>query len=153
MIGKSSNLDPAIRGGDYSNLLKNITSLLEMARRAAARSVNTILTATYWEIGRRIVEFEQHGARRAEYGKRLLERLSKDLSSQFGKGFGYSNLNLIRQFYLTYSKRIQNLQTASKEFAGGEKSRVTSALLPPGTGKREIRLRILQTVSGEFPLS
>ena len=153
MIGKSSDLGPPIRGADYGNLLRKITSLLEMARRAAARSVNTILTATYWEMGRRIVEFEQHGARRAEYGKRLLERLSKDLSSQFGKGFGYSNLNLIRQFYLTYSKRIRNLQTASGEFAGGEKSRVASALLPPATGKKEIGVRILQTVSGEFPLS
>lgn len=153
MIGKSSDLGPAIRGADYSNLLKNITSLLEMARRAAARSVNTILTATYWEIGRRIVEFEQHGARRAEYGKRLLERLSKDLSSQFGKGFGYSNLNLIRQFYLTYSKRVQNLQTASGEFAGDEKSLVPSTLFPHTTGKKEMGLKILQTVSGEFPLS
>ncbi len=137
----------------YTTALNDVVDLMQAARRAAARSVNAIMAATYWEIGRRIVEFEQHGARRAEYGKRLLERLSKDLSSQFGKGFGYSNLNLIRQFYLTYSKRIQNLQTASGEFAGGEKSRVVSALLPPGTGKKEMGLRILQTVSGEFPLS
>jgi hypothetical protein len=77
----------------------------------------------------------------------------KDLSSQFGKGFGYSNLNLMRQFYSTYSKRIQNLQTASAEIAGGEKSRVASALLQSGTGKKEMGLRILQTLSGEFPLS
>jgi hypothetical protein len=65
--------------GDYTGLLTGVSELLEQARHAAARSVNQILTATYWEIGRRIVEFEQKGAYRAEYGESLLRRLSKDL--------------------------------------------------------------------------
>jgi len=96
---------------DYGNLLGDVSALLDEARRASARAVNVILTATYWEIGQRIVEFEQSGKYRAEYGKRLLEHLARDLSARFGRGFGYSNLNLIRQFYVTYVHRRPNLQS------------------------------------------
>lgn len=95
----------------YADLLGGLTRLLEQARHAAARSVNVVLTATYWEMGRRIVHYEQQGKRRAEYGKRLLERLASDLTERFGRGFGYSNLNLIRQFYLTYQDRGPILQS------------------------------------------
>jgi predicted nuclease of restriction endonuclease-like (RecB) superfamily len=100
---------------DYTGLLTGVSDLLEQARHAAARSVNQILTATYWEIGRRIVDFEQQGARRAEYGVNLLQRLAKDLSARFGRGFGYSNLNLFRQFYLTYYDRHPILQSVTGE--------------------------------------
>jgi hypothetical protein len=100
---------------DYTGLLTGVSELLEQARHAAARSVNQILTATYWEIGRRIVDFEQQGARRAEYGVNLLQRLAKDLSVRFGRGFGYSNLNLFRQFYLTYHDRRPILQSVTGE--------------------------------------
>jgi len=99
----------------YTGLLTGVSDLLEQARHAAARSVNQILTATYWEIGRRIVDFEQRGARRAEYGVSLLQRLAKDLSARFGRGFGYSNLNLFRQFYLTYHDRRPILQSVTGE--------------------------------------
>jgi len=99
----------------YDGLLTGVSELLEQARHAAARSVNQILTATYWEIGRRIVDFEQQGARRAEYGVSLLQRLAKDLSTRFGRGFGYSNINLIRQFYLSYSDRYPILQSVTGE--------------------------------------
>ena len=102
---------------------------MEQARLAAARSVNTILTATYWEIGRRIVGFEQKGARRAEYGKRLLERLAQDLTYRFGRGFGYSNLNLIRQFYLTYQCRHLILQSPIGELSKGI-PQTASAIFP-----------------------
>ena len=68
-----------------------------------------------WEIGRRIVDFEQRGARRAEYGVSLLQRLAKDLSARFGRGFGYSNLNLFRQVYLTYRDRHPILQSVTGE--------------------------------------
>ena len=99
----------------YDGLLTGVSELLEQARHAAARSVNQILTATYWEIGRRIVDFEQRGARRAEYGVSLLQRLAKDLSARFGRGFGYSNLNLFRQVYLTYRDRHPILQSVTGE--------------------------------------
>jgi predicted nuclease of restriction endonuclease-like (RecB) superfamily len=95
----------------YTNLYSSVRNLLTEARRHTARSVNAILTATYWEIGRRIVEFEQRGARRAGYGEELLVRLSKDLSEQFGRGFSRQNLDLFRRFYLVYQgvKKCQAL--------------------------------------------
>jgi hypothetical protein len=65
---------------------------LEGARRAAARSVNSVLTLTYWEVGRRIVEHEQKGDPKAEYGELLLDRLAVDLSERFGRGFSRSNV-------------------------------------------------------------
>jgi len=92
-----------------------LAGLLEEARHQAARSVNTILTATYWEIGRRIMEFEQRGERRAKYGHQLLLRLAEDLTVRFGRGFGYRNLNLIRQFYATYQDRRPILQSVIAE--------------------------------------
>ena len=61
---------------EYKNLLSGVVELLENSRREAARSVDSVMTTTYWDIGRRIVEHEQKGAARAEYGKALLKRLS-----------------------------------------------------------------------------
>ena len=72
------------------------------ARRSSARAVNAVMTAAYWEIGRRVVEFEQRGKRRAEYGEELIVRLSADLVNRFGRGFGISQVKMMRQFYLAY---------------------------------------------------
>jgi hypothetical protein len=113
----------------YTGLLSSVSQLLEQARYTAARSVNTILTVTYWKIGHRIVEFEQKGARRAEYGKRLLERLAQDLTYRFGRGFGYSNLNLIRQFYVTYQHRHPILQSPIGELKKGIPQTVSAQFL------------------------
>ena len=88
--------------GEYRSFLTDIASLLEMARRTAARSVNTVMTATYWEIGRRIVEFEQGGQRRAGYGQELLGRLAADLVKRYGRGFSRPNLHRFRSFYLAF---------------------------------------------------
>lgn len=84
---------------DYRGIHGDIVSLLESARRAAARSINALMTASYWEIGRRIVEFEQGGEGRAGYGQALLKRLSVDLSARFGRGFSVRNLEQMRLFY------------------------------------------------------
>ncbi len=86
----------------YPALLADVLGVLETARTVAARSINTVMTATYWDIGRRIVEEEQRGASRAQYGEELLDRLSKDLTSTHGRGFGRRNLFQMRAFYLTY---------------------------------------------------
>lgn len=75
---------------------------VESARRIAARSVNALMTASYWEIGRNVVEFEQHGEQRAAYGENLLERLSADLTQRFGRGFSRQNLQQMRTFYLCW---------------------------------------------------
>ena len=84
----------------YGSLVTEIAGLLDQARRGAARAINSILTATYWEIGRRIVEFEQGGKVKAEYGEALLVRLGEDLSARFGRGFSWRNLFRMRNFYL-----------------------------------------------------
>lgn len=78
----------------------SISELLEESRRTTARTINRILTATYWEIGRRIVEFEQGGEARAEYGTELLKRLSADLTARFRRGFSRVNLQQMRLFAL-----------------------------------------------------
>lgn len=86
--------EPQVLG--YDQVLGHVIDLLESARRAAARSVNAILTATYWEIGRRIVAFEQGGEGQAEYGSALLKRLAVDLTKRFGRGFSWRNLYQMR---------------------------------------------------------
>lgn len=105
--GRADVLDP-----DYTKLMTSISGLLDHARRSTARAVNGILTATYWEVGRHIVEFEQGGKERAEYGEELLKRLSHDLTASLGRGFSKSNLFLMRAFYLHW----QIIQTASGKF-------------------------------------
>jgi hypothetical protein len=85
------------RDSGYGTLVAGISDLLERARRTAARAVNGVLTATYWEVGRRLVEFEQGGQARAEYGAALLERLAQDLTTRHGRGFGVVNLSLMRR--------------------------------------------------------
>lgn len=87
----------------YGDILSSMVELLEQARRTTARAVNSIMTATYWEIGRRIVELEQRGDERAEYGKAQLKRLASDLSQRFGRGFSVRSLYRMRAFYEAYS--------------------------------------------------
>jgi len=80
----------------------DIKNILEQARSKARSAVNSAMVEAYWLVGQRIVEEEQRGQHKAEYGARLLENLSKALSESFGKGFSYANLRNFRQFYLTY---------------------------------------------------
>jgi predicted nuclease of restriction endonuclease-like (RecB) superfamily len=89
---------------NYQSLKHEIGELLSKGRAQAGRAINTILVQTYWHIRRHIVEFEQSGKEKAEYGAELLNRLSKDLTLEFGKGFSRSNLFQIRQFYLKFPK-------------------------------------------------
>jgi predicted nuclease of restriction endonuclease-like (RecB) superfamily len=77
----------------------DIRDLLHAGRKIAYRSVNTVMVKTYWQIGKRIIEQEQHGKARAEYGEQLIVGLSRYLTDCFGKGFSIANLKNIRQFY------------------------------------------------------
>jgi len=88
----------------YNTLVNSISKILEEGRRKAYFSVNTILVRTYWEIGKQIVEFEQNGEEKAEYGSSLLRNICNDLSLRFGSGFSKSNVYLMRVFYLKYPK-------------------------------------------------
>ena len=115
----------------YGTVFDEVAAIVEASRGFAARSVNATLTAAYWMIGRSIVEFEQAGEERAEYGARLLERLSSDLTRRYGRGFSARNISDMRLFYLSYQPdRI--LQTVSAKFQNST---------PPA---------ILQTPSGEL---
>ena len=85
------------------NFLKNVSDVLEQARKQAKTAVNLSMVYAYYEIGRMIVEEEQHGENRAAYGKQLLKELSAYLTSRFGKGYSAENLKLMRRFYSIYS--------------------------------------------------
>ena len=98
----------------YPALVKDLSGLLESARRASARAVNALITATYWEIGRRVVEFEQRGGQRAEYGAELLAKLSADLTRRFGRGFSSDNLESMRRFYRAFP-RAEISETLSRK--------------------------------------
>ncbi len=104
----SRSIVPAV-GADYGRLVSEISGLLERARRTSARAVNGILSAAYWDVGRRIVEFEQDGKARAEYGKELLVNLGNDLTRKHGRGFSWRNIYQMRAFYIGW----EILQTPS----------------------------------------
>ena len=98
-----------------NSLYNKIASILEESRKFVATTVNTAMVQTYFEIGRLIVEEEQHGNIRAEYGKETLKNLSIKLTANYGKGFSQRNLEQMRQFYLVYSTQIP--QTPSAKFS------------------------------------
>jgi predicted nuclease of restriction endonuclease-like (RecB) superfamily len=105
-----ATLPPAL--ADYADMRGGIVAVVQAARVAVARNINALMTASYWEIGHRIVEAEQKGQRRAGYGEQLVERLAVDLTAQFGRGFSRQNLQQMRLFYLAWPIR----QTVSGEF-------------------------------------
>ncbi|WP_329600954.1 PDDEXK nuclease domain-containing protein [Citrobacter koseri] len=105
---------PLQHADDYQQIHDGIIRLVDNAHTEAVRSINALMTATYWEIGRRIVEFEQGGEARAAYGIQLIERLSADLSQRYKRGFSTANLRQMRMFYL-YFQDIEIQQTLSGE--------------------------------------
>ncbi len=96
--GESPLIDDTVRPGFY----ESVAEILRTARKNAYRSANVIMVAAYWNIGWRIVEEEQQGKERAEYGKYLIRDLAIRLQKEFGKGFTESNLRYFRMFYLAY---------------------------------------------------
>ena len=88
-----------------TDFFKHAIDLLHSARQQVVRQVNLTMVQTYFEIGRMIIEEEQQGKDRAEYGKQLLSGLSKALTDEFGKGFSITNIQQMRNFYLTYQKQ------------------------------------------------
>ncbi|WP_176091359.1 PDDEXK nuclease domain-containing protein [Burkholderia ambifaria] len=136
----------------YAGLHREIADVVASTRAAAARSVNALMTATYWEIGRRIVLFEQGGDERAAYGEAVIRRLGADLSQRFGRGFGWRNLAQMRAFYLAWpADRI--VQTLSAQSTAPQ-------IVPTPSAKSAKRLSVgraepaleLSTVAQAFPL-
>jgi predicted nuclease of restriction endonuclease-like (RecB) superfamily len=130
----------------YGALRDSVVRLIDQARHTSARALNAVMTATYWLVGRRIVEYEQQGSRRAEYGTATVESLSTDLTTRFGRGFGVVNLSQMKKFYLLWpDARI--LQTPSEDFGGGA---------PPARGAQiggvASGLSAARAVADRFPL-
>jgi len=111
-LGNDTNHNKSVKPAQYESLVEQIGDLLRQGRTRAAYTVNTILVQTYWQIGKYIVEFEQGGLDKSEYGSKLLDRLSFDLTTMYGKGFSRSNLFYIRSFYVKFSK----IQTVFGQF-------------------------------------
>ena len=112
-------IEKNINVGFYDKIIR----LLNVARKSVVQTVNKTMVYTYFEIGKIIIEEEQKGKTRAEYGKKILQGLSERLSKEFGRGFSVTNLKQMRQFFLTYSKG----QTLSGEF-GKNKSETVSRI-------------------------
>lgn len=100
---------------ENTNFLTSIVSLLQSAKQQVIRSVNQTMVITYFEIGKMIVEEQQQGKDRAEYGKSLLKDLSKELTKEFGKGFSVQNIERMRSFYLVYQKSSTVLGISEKQ--------------------------------------
>ncbi len=98
---------------NYKILIREIGDILAQGRKLSYQAVNTVLTTTYWQIGRQIVEFEQGGKERAEYGEEIIKQLSHDLTKNFGKGFSVQNIERMRKFFLMWSK-VQSLPALLK---------------------------------------
>lgn len=138
---------------DYAAVHTDIIALLESARSAAARSVNALMTASYWAIGRRIVEFEQGGQERATYGDALIERLAFDLGNRFGRGFSRQNLQQMRLFYLAWPPEHIS-QTASAKLPISRIRQTLSGELVPSTNSETAPRNFidLASLAQAFPL-
>lgn len=97
----------------FEKMISDIEALVNTSKNELATSINKVMTVTYWSIGKYIVEFEQEGNAKAEYGKNLLSTISKELTLRLGKGYSRPNLNNMRKFYLKYS----NCQTVSDKLS------------------------------------
>ena len=136
---------------NYNNLLDRIANILVEARTKAVREINKAQVLAYWEVGREIVEFEQKGKARAEYGEELIKRLSEDMTEKFGKGFSEMNLRNMRRFYSEFPTQIQQtLSVKSKKFQ--TPSGISKTLSRKSTIQETVfaESQKSQTVSDEF---
>ena len=139
--------EPGKKYNDEDNMLVNdLRSIVSKARSKAFAAVNYSLVERNWRIGQRIVEEEQNGASRAEYGKHVIEIASAALTEEFGKGFSYTNIANYKRFYLTFNN-LQILQTVSEEFKKQRHQTLSdeSSLLPQKDQTQSIQseLRLL----------
>lgn len=139
--------EPEKKYNDEDNMLVNdLRSIVSKARSKAFAAVNYSLVERNWRIGQRIVEEEQNGTSRAEYGKHVIEVASAALTKEFGKGFSYTNIANYKRFYLTFSD-LQILQTVSEEFKKQKHQTLSdeSSLLPQKgqTQPTQFELRLL----------
>jgi len=141
----------------YTSLIRRLADIIHSARATAVRQINKAQVLAYYEIGREIVEFEQKGKARAEYGEALITRLSKDMTENFGRGFSEMNLRNMRRFYLEFPIQIQ--QTPSVESSEKRKFQTVSgkSSIPQTVSAKSLKSETLsrkseirQTPSVEF---
>ncbi|NQT93862.1 MAG: DUF1016 domain-containing protein [Lentisphaerae bacterium] len=140
--GTKKTSAPAKRKGDgVAPLLAEVRELIVSARHAATSTVNRLQVLTNFEIGRRIVEHEQKGEKRAEYGTELVKGLSAMLTEEFGKGFSERNLRSFRSFFLTYRERIPQIwqQPTAKLAAAGNRQEATAEFALARISEQPIR--------------
>ena len=135
----------------YDSILGDISNVINEARRSAARSVNCVMTAAYWLIGRRVVEYEQGGKVRAEYGEALLERLSADLTRRYRRGFGVVNLSQMKKFYMLWPGE-HIFQTVSEKSPSSVTSKQNKAIFQTPSGETQLPPNTLQGIANRFPL-
>jgi len=123
---------------DYGGLVATIGVLIEQSRQYVATAVNGIITSTYWAVGLEIVEYEQGGKARAVYGEVLIDRLAKDLTARYGRGYSPRNLRQMRTFYLGW--RVAAASTGRLD-----------ARADRATTDRKTGSEIWQTLSAKFP--
>jgi len=144
-------------------LFQQVAELLQNARQQVLRTVNSTMVYTYFEIGRMIVEEEQNGKDRAEYGKQILKGLSKQLTNEFGKGFSVENLDRIRKFYRVYSissslMRILEITNSSSLMTNSNildlNSEIDNTVIPKSQSvTREFKNEIPQSLISFFKLT
>ncbi len=157
-----------VKTGSIGPLIEQVRTLVQFARQAVANAVNTLQVRTNFEIGRLIVEHEQEGAARAEYGQELLKLLAERLTSEFGRGFSRTNLEYMRKFFLWQDRATKISQTVSGKLPAAPISQTVSGKLPAAkTGRKSdesasvpanpssnsFAVPISQTLSGKFNLS
>jgi hypothetical protein len=138
-----SDIPKSISSTEQS-LFDRVVSILERARGNVVRAVNSNMVMAYWLIGREIVQDVQGGEERAEYGKQVIEELSKRLTERYGKGFSSPTLWKYRQFYQVFPGRVTILSPAGTEFRDAEK------LSPPGIDLREKREKGLEGIESRI---
>jgi predicted nuclease of restriction endonuclease-like (RecB) superfamily len=141
-----------------TTLLTEVRQLIQSARRGVSTVVDTFQVMTNFEIGRRIVEHEQKGAKRAAYGAELLKELSTRLSEEFGRGFSKSNLAAMRAFYLQWAERVPIFQTASGKLPAQEifqtlSGKSASSEIAQTASGQLVPTPIRQTPSGKSPFT
>ncbi len=150
---QATSLVKAISPPGYHSVLGEVVDLLEQARRGSARAVNAVMTAAYWQVGARIVQHEQHGADRADYGAELLTRLAGDLKQRFGAGFSRQNLQSMRAFYMAYPPE-KICQTASGELEGAKRQTASGKFISIKSTSVTVMPRWdWQSLAAAFPLS
>ena len=137
------------------NLIHEVRDIILSARQFVAKSIDTVQVLTNYQIGCRIIEHEQHGTKRAAYGKKILKELSQKLTAEFGRGFSEDNLSNMRKFYMVYRNHKPISETVSRKSIAQTKNQVMSGQseISETVSRKSAASQSTQAASGQFTLS